>query len=464
MGSGDILFVKKGYSSSEKMTVERAGAMFPDKKVGIWRIGDRFIDVKANKIALDAKGEPRGIILYEGEGILDMSPVEKSPDAKRIIYKGVFMDHGGYANMNREIALRLSAKRDIDMKIEVVPSGKQVSDEIYKRLMSIARSYVNPKNAVNIIGFTPMQTDLSNFNVFFTMMEPETLHPSFKNLCNKFSDHIFTPTQWNKEMFIRGGIKKPIHVIPLGIDEKIYQNKEIKRLPILCRELPARNGPVAPSKGFNFITLFGWSYRKGIDVLLKSYCNAFTGNDDVGLIICSRYMGGSDLKSKSKVESDILKFMSEYDNPPTVYYYGDSTPVASMPNLLKNGDCFVWTSRGEGFGLPVCEAGALEIPVISSFNSGMTEFLNKDNSFLVETDKFVVADRNIDCISPYYVGQLFPQLGKPAINKFSELMRYVYNNYGEAKIKGKKFSEEIFEKYTWTVCAEKVFEVIGKIK
>lgn len=460
---GDILFVKKGYSSSCKITQESASGMFPHKKVGVWKLGDRFVDVKSHRVALDANGDPRGMIVFDGEDQHEIVPVKKSPNADKVIYKGVFLDHGGYANMNREIVFRLAQDEDINVKIEIIPSGNQVDKITYQRLQNLSRTKITHKNAVNIIGFTPMQTNLSDFNVFYTMMETQTLHPSFSKLCNQYADHIFTPTQWNKDVFIKGGVKKPIHVIPLGVDENLYFDKPVERLPVYFREFPSGNG-ANKMKSFNFITLFGWSYRKGIDVLLRAFCSAFTGKDDVGLIICSRYMGNSNQQSKNKVAKDIEGFMSAYSDPPSVYHFGESTKITDMPGLLSNGDCFIWTSRGEGFGLPVCEAGALGMPVISTYNSGMTEFLNEDNSYLIHTDKLTVANRDIDCISPYYVGQYFPELGKSAIASTAEKMKYVYNNYGAAKAKGKQFQKDIKENYTWSHCAELVRETIRKIK
>jgi glycosyltransferase involved in cell wall biosynthesis len=271
-----------------------------------------------------------------------------------------------------------------------------------------------------------------------------------------------TPSNWNKDVFIKGGIKRPIYVVPLGVNTDIYK-PGLSKLPISCRELPSGQ-KVNKFPSFNYITLFGWSYRKGIDVLIKSYCDRFTSKDDVGFIVCSRYMGSSDLKAQRVVERDILDFMKGYTDPPRVYYYGENTDINLMPNLMANGDCFVWGSRGEGFGLPILEAGSMEIPVISTYTSSMTDFLREDNSFLVETDKFVVAPRNISCISPYYVGQLFPELGKGVIKKFGERMKEVYDNYSLAKKKAQIFSAEIKEKYNWDVCAENVVSVLGKLK
>ena len=457
--NGTILLIKT-CDGIDKITIPMAERMFPSRKIGIWKIENKMLNVKSNRISLNPDGTPRGIVLFEEkkEEIQIEDFKKKNPNAKKIIYKGVFYDHGGYANMNREFALRLAKIGDIDLKIEVVNSGKQIDNFTFQQLDYLSKKSIPQNEAINIIGFTPMHTNTANFNIFFTMMEPETLHPNFAGACNKYADVIFTPTRWNKDVFIKGGIEKPIYVIPLGINHDIYK-PNINKLNISCIELPS-NKRTDKFKSFNFITLFGWSYRKGIDVLLKSYFNTFTNKDDVGLIICARHMGSSDSHHKSIVMKDINEFMKNYKNPPTVYYYGDNTEISKMPNLLRNGDCFVWASRGEGFGLPVIESGALEMPIISTFNSAMTDYLNEDNSFLVYTDQFVVADRNLTCISPHYVGQMFPKLGDKSIGQFGEKMKEVYTNYPKAMIKAKIFASEIREKYTWDICTKHFYDTL----
>jgi glycosyltransferase involved in cell wall biosynthesis len=458
---GDILMLKRGLSSSFVFESSLC-KLFPTKDVGVWYTNKKISNIKNCKLILDESREPIGLSIYgEDEYFNKKFPNVKKEDACKINYKGVFFDHGGYANMNRELAFELNNYDDIDLKVEIIASAKQIDNKTHGRLLHISADG-RKDNLFNIIGFTPMSTNPFGYNIFYTMMETETLSPMFADTCNRYADAIFTPTNWNKKVFEKGGIKKPIHVVPLGINPELYHTN-VRKASITCKELPSGK-MVTKLPKFNFITLFGWSYRKGIDVLLNAYFDKFKNNEDVGLIICSRYNGGSDSASKMKVERDIMNFMKNHHNPGKVYYYGESTSIDKMPSVLANGDCFVWGSRGEGFGLPVLESGALGMPVVSTFNSGMTEYLDDSNSYLVHTDEFVVADRNLTCISPYYNGQLFPNLGSSCVNDFGIKMRHVYENYSEAMIKSDKFVKDINEKYTWEKCASRIYEILNGIK
>jgi hypothetical protein len=111
----------------------------------------------------------------------------------------------------------------------------------------------------------------------------------------------------------------------------------------------------------------------------------------------------------------------------------------------------------EGYSSHNCaEAGACEIPVISSNYSGHTEFLNKDNSYLVDVDQYVVSDSRLSWISHFYEGQKFPLFGDPAVQQTREYMRRVYENKKEAKKKAKKLRKNLVENYTWTKCVDRV--------
>jgi glycosyltransferase involved in cell wall biosynthesis len=201
---------------------------------------------------------------------------------------------------------------------------------------------------------------------------------------------------------------------------------------------------------FRFMSLFGWSHRKGPDVLCRSFLREFTTKDDACLVIYARHWG--------RIAEEIQEFYKEMDGPnlPTIYWCGDTIPIRDLPGCYAAADCFVFCSRGEGFGLPVCEAGACGIPVISTYNSAMMEYLEEDTAFLVHTDELEKADERLTRITTFYQGQLFPKLGEKAIVDVRRHMRTVYSSPAEVKEKADRFRRKILENYTWDICAEKV--------
>jgi glycosyltransferase involved in cell wall biosynthesis len=71
-----------------------------------------------------------------------------------------------------------------------------------------------------------------------------------------------------------------------------------------------------------------------------------------------------------------------------------------LPSLYKGADAFVIATHGEGWGLPIIEAMAMQLPVIATNWSGSTgrmnrnilifvEFLRSSNSYLIPVESMV---------------------------------------------------------------------------
>ncbi len=376
---------------------------------------------------------------------------------------GTFVDAGGYGCMNRSIVFRLHNYHVIT-RAEIMPSLPQIS--------SLGQYYVHRhasfdfrriKRYPKVYGFGPHPHPSHNGrSIFYTMMETETLHPAFRDLCNRYSDEVWVPSSHNKKLFEEGGVKKPILLMPLGIDEVVYGNTQSIENGTVNRAGLCDILGKSASKGINsfrFFTVFGWSFRKGIDVLLKSFVKAFSDKDNVALIIASTHVG------PDVVVADARKYASTIrsSNYPQILFVPGVTPELDMPSLYKMGHVFLHTSRGEGFSLPQIEAAACGLPVISCNNTGMGEYLTEDNSFMITTNEKEMCSPEMHWISGYYHGQLFPKLGNDQIEQAVKHMHYVINNYDQALKRAKKLKQLVFEKYTWDKTAERVSKRIKEI-
>ena len=153
-----------------------------------------------------------------------------------IAWWGNFIDAGGYGNMNRSFLFRLH-NYHILAKADVIPTIPQISPmgQYYVRKHA-SINYRGVKRYVKVCSFGPhAQTRCGGKVVFFTMMETETLHPAFRDMCNGYADEIWVPSSHNKRVFTEGGVKKPIYLMPLGIDETIYSDADIVEAKDLSR-------------------------------------------------------------------------------------------------------------------------------------------------------------------------------------------------------------------------------------
>ena len=105
------------------------------------------------------------------------------------------------------------------------------------------------------------------------------------------------------------------------------------------------------SATYRFLSVFKYEHRKGGDILLNSYWNAFTLKDDVELIIRSYrpswLPGTKNLENifKSIAKQNFGKLLSEL---PKVTWVKEELNRKEMFNLYKSASAFVLPTRGEG--------------------------------------------------------------------------------------------------------------------
>jgi glycosyl transferase family 1 len=107
-----------------------------------------------------------------------------------------------------------------------------------------------------------------------------------------------------------------------------------------------------------------------------------------------------------------------------------------LGSLMAACDCYVSLHRAEGFGLTMAEAMALGKPVIATGYSGNVDFMNGENSYLVD---YTIGRVGPDC-------EIYPPEGEwaePDIEHAAELMRLVYRKPGEAAGRGARAAEDI---------------------
>ncbi len=368
---------------------------------------------------------------------------------------GSFLDAGGYANMNREIVQRLHRYGVIPIT-DIYPTITQVSKSVEAAIKDY--SNLKPKSSAYpyVYAFTPMpHPPHSGKKVFFTMMETSTLHPDFAKYCNMYSDEVWVPSKANRQLFAEHGVKKPIRVMPLGIDELIYFDRNHDRNHIdlsKCKRLYGTD-PKLHVGSYRFLTVIQWNIRKGYDALIKAFFRTFKKTDDVCLVIATQY-------ATETVRTSLDRYVKDSDDAPQVLHCHGVIPINDMPYVYDACDCYVHLSRGEGFSLTQIEAAARGIPVISCYHSGMTEYMNYDNSFPVECYSDSPCFPELSAVSCYYSGQRMWHVGEEQIEQASSHMKTAFCNIEDAQKKARLMQNLVKRDFTWEMSTKRIAEAL----
>ncbi len=243
-------------------------------------------------------------------------------------------------------------------------------------------------------------------------------------------DEMWVPSNYVKEVYMNSGIpSERVIVVPNGIDPEIY------------------NPNVAPyklktTKKFKFLFVGGTIFRKGIDILLKSYTNAFSNKDDVCLVI--KDMGTQSFYKKNNSKDKILKLMKD-KTAPEIEYIDELLPEKELVGLYTACNILVLPYRGEGFGLPILEAMACGTTPLVTNGGACLDFCNEQNAILINAR---VLKTDVDEIG----GKKLVKnawIHEPDKNDLVNKMKWVVEFSDQIKKMGKVTSETIRKEWTW---------------
>lgn len=181
-------------------------------------------------------------------------------------------------------------------------------------------------------------------------------------------DQLWVYSKWVKKQALKSGIfSQKVKVIPLGVDDKTFKPGGGKY-------------PLRTEKKFKFIFVGATVIRKGVDVLLKAYGQAFRPEEDVCLVIKDH--SEDVFYSGIKFKDEIPKLTND-EKYPELIYINRYLSAEELASLYRACDVAVLPYRAEGFSMSILEAMACGIPPIVPNFGACLDFCTSSNSFLV---------------------------------------------------------------------------------
>ena len=246
-------------------------------------------------------------------------------------------------------------------------------------------------------------------------------------------DDVLLTSKWAQEIVNKEVPSAKTHIVPLGVDTGLFKPAEKK----------------LNKDKFIFFNCGKWEKRKGHDLLLLLFQEAFKTEGDVELwMMC---------ENPFLPPQESVKWTSVYASDPRVRLIPRVQAQNQMLPSLRSVDCGIFPSRAEGWNLEILELMSMGKHIITTDYSAHTEYCTEDNSMLATPYKEEPA---VDGI--WFHGEAEWASLEGLEELFISYMRDVYSKWKDGTLVQNIDGIETAKKYTWTACANRIKEVLDE--
>ncbi len=200
------------------------------------------------------------------------------------------------------------------------------------------------------------------FKAALFFWEESLIPPATVATLNTRFDAVFAPSRFVARALVDSGVSQPVIMIGHAPALRYAEAADVS-----CKEGP-----------FTFLHVSSGFPRKGVDVLLNAWREAFSRHDPVRLVLKT-------FPNPHNVTAAQLADLRASAEIAPVNLIDAEIAAADMRRLLGQADAMVLPSRGEGYNLPAAEAMAAGIALITTDRGGHMDFCSAGTTRLVAT-------------------------------------------------------------------------------
>ena len=251
-------------------------------------------------------------------------------------------------------------------------------------------------------------------NFFFTMFESPDIPPQYAGPIKK-ADFLFAPSKWVKKILAQIFDEKKIFVCSHGVD------------PVFS--FTERGFPT--TRPFRFLWVGAPNPRKGWEEVIHTWNHlGFNKRPEIELYIKTTVLG------EVKVNGNVI-------------LDGRKLSIKDLVKVYHDAHCFLFPSRGEGFGLTLAEAMRTGLPCIGTDYSGQRDFFGKSVGYPIGYNK---GEGIINFVGVKKEEKA--EIAYPKIDEMAQHMINIYSDYDKALKKGRLAANRISKKFTWENSAQ----------
>ncbi|MCK0131572.1 glycosyltransferase [Flavobacteriaceae bacterium F08102] len=295
----------------------------------------------------------------------------------------------GMFGLGEAVRLNINAAKKCDIPLNLINYEKIKSnpDYPYSFNYDVNLIQLSLKDLETFIAIIDPNLFKNKYSILFLVWESEYIAPALAENLTLFNE-IWTPSAYCKKIF-KKIYNNPITIVPHPVEVHLTPLSNEQKLDVFDKNK------------FSFLFLFSYHSsmeRKNPLFLIEAFKTAFRNTDSVELII--KTVGG---KKYKKQRQRLEQYGCE-----NIKIYDVELDKNSVNHLINTCDSYVSMHHSEGFGLTLAEAMYLGKPTVATNYSGNTEFMNKNNSFLIDSKLSYIEnpDRNF-CPKTLWANPLF---------------------------------------------------------
>jgi glycosyltransferase involved in cell wall biosynthesis len=313
----------------------------------------------------------------------------------------------------------------------------QITQSNYKDLVKLNHSYDMQLSYTALKNFSNYFIR-GNTNRFGIWNYETTVIPKSFIKHHKDVDLVLPSSSFSKKIFTDNGMPEDKQVvIPHGInlDKFKLQNKY----------------PIKSKKRYKILANIAQPHlRKNIPGLLKAYAKAFTKEDDVCLVLKVAKKSPQQTNIVDISYNDLLNDLRKnYKHLGEIEVIDNF--VIDIESLYNACDVVITMSHAECFWMPGLEGFAANKIVIAPRYGGQLEYMNDNNSLLID-GKEIRADNRMQYWEPSPYAKAF----EPNIDHAASILKDLIKNYDDYYQKFIPNINNILPNYTWNNIAKRI--------
>ena len=239
----------------------------------------------------------------------------------------------------------------------------------------------------------------------------------------------------------------PIFTVPIPVDTSKFEKSYDKLMQ---------------SDDFIFYFVGEHTERKNMIGLVEAFNLEFEIDEPVSLVIKTNHPGIDKYTLEHSVNADIWQLKDIMRLYPTAADYKkeililDDLSDEDMCKLHCTCDCFVMPSRGESYNMPAIDAmGFGKTPIVTN-RTGMTEFIDEDTGYLINSYDVPVLTTSPPMPNIYSAYEVWKEIDVVDLRK---RLREAYNDNGKKKLAG---MDRIYD-FDYQSIANKLNQVFSNI-